>query len=571
MTQFVIYLLDAGANRLGDAALVTASDVNDTRQLDKIGSLDFSFPAADPVAVYLDSATQVDVYDDADGYIGRYSIATVDTSEDNGIGTLRVQCDESLIAFQKEFVGFRRVYSFEPVENVITQLAALAGWSAEVDADIGNTTVIYEGESIHAAIDEMRDRWGKHFRVEALNTIKFGAMGDLSPVLLTNTESVAGGVGEDIGIITALQKSKDISQVYNKVIPLGAGQGEARVSIQDTSGYGTYTTQTGVNADGSNYYFIEDASSVAAYGRRTRIVNFPTIAPIANNDTDIARARGALKLAAEAYIARSLPPNEELSVTAVSLPSTVKVGDRVLVRYQKPYLSINAYYYVMDITRRRSATGERMADIILCSIDKRRTSDMDVIIDTIHDLKSLRVHIQPYPFWSENTWEKFIQGWTDTIGREYKPAIFKLEVDNSVTHVTKVRIRFKTDALFTPMYFGGVFGTAIADAIYQVVKATHYPYFIRCWVNGVDISAAIGGPWATSLPATAIDISADITTYIVNASGGLRQDHVIMFTAENTTGDAAVGNPPTITNIISHGTIELNVRVQGVTQGIVPT
>ncbi len=88
-------------------------------------------------------------------------------------------------------------------------------------------------------------------------------------------------------------------------------------------------------------------------------------------------------------------------------------------------------------------------------------------------------------------------------------------------------------------------------------------------MNGIDVSASYGGPWG--LTNVAFDVTADITDLINGAVGGIYQDHIIEFKALNRTGDAAVGNPPTINNLNSNGYIECNIRIQGITQGINPT
>lgn len=56
---------------------------------------------------------------------------------------------------------------------------------------------------------------------------------------------------------------------------------------------------------------------------------------------------------------------------------------------------------------------------------------------------------------------------------------------------------------------------------------SQYPDTMSIKVDDVDVTAALGGPWGVG--AAAIDLSLDITSYLVNASGGLRQRHVVEF------------------------------------------
>lgn len=51
------------------------------------------------------------------------------------------------------------------------------------------------------------------------------------------------------------------------------------------------------------------------------------------------------------------------------------------------------------------------------------------------------------------------------------------------------------------------------------------PNTVRVWVDGIDRTSALGGPWGVG--GGAIDETLDITAYIVNAAGGLRQRHTV--------------------------------------------
>jgi hypothetical protein len=62
---------------------------------------------------------------------------------------------------------------------------------------------------------------------------------------------------------------------------------------------------------------------------------------------------------------------------------------------------------------------------------------------------------------------------------------------------------------------------------YGIYDDTHYPQNITLWIDGVDRTAALGGPWALSDAAVGIEV--EISTYLNNAAGGLRQTHTITF------------------------------------------
>ena len=87
---------------------------------------------------------------------------------------------------------------------------------------------------------------------------------------------------------------------------------------------------------------------------------------------------------------------------------------------------------------------------------------------------------------------------------------------------------------------------------YGVFEDSHYPQNISIYINGVDRTTALGGPWA--LTDAAVNVELDITEYLVDAVGGLRQTHEIKFavsgvgldfdsgSVEFTVGETLTGN-----------------------------
>ena len=72
-------------------------------------------------------------------------------------------------------------------------------------------------------------------------------------------------------------------------------------------------------------------------------------------------------------------------------------------------------------------------------------------------------------------------------------------------------------------------------AAYGIYQDTVYPTTIFLEIDGVARGEALGGPWAAG--GAAVDVELDITTYLVNASGGLRQNHSIKFSCTSGQGE----------------------------------
>ena len=62
-----------------------------------------------------------------------------------------------------------------------------------------------------------------------------------------------------------------------------------------------------------------------------------------------------------------------------------------------------------------------------------------------------------------------------------------------------------------------------------------YPKGLSVELDGADITAAIGGPWASA--SEAVEVEADITTQLQQAAGGLRQKHRLVISATGGQGE----------------------------------
>lgn len=636
MTAFVspfrIDLLGASGNRLGGGPLTTVTQLATTERLDAAGDLVFSLPAADPRTVHITAGAQFDVYDTVDGYLGRFLHKQRSLDEAGGLATLTVQAFDLLRELSRYTIGYRRTYNYEDVADVVDDLIDVApGWTAEVDASIGNTTVAYEGGSVLMAVDVLRDRWGQHYRLKSTDpdakVLQFGAFGSASGVRLTQ---LRGQVSEDfaeateIAIVERIRLVEESEQIFNSVIPLGAGQGVNQITIQGSI-VGDYAVQTGTNKDGSSYYYLQDTDSIATYGVRWKELTLSGIHPLTNSDLNLSRARDALKLAAEAYLNRHLVPTVVYAVTVRALRSPVRVGDTVRLAYRGVvdnygYLDVDEDFYVMDLARNRVATGERTTTLTIATTAERRTADSDVLVEVVRDVRALKVDVPvsmaygkvgPYvkrmssavdaPFTirigdevtflhyamlrfataplrssvtsvasgggTVETSESAGSGTISSGGSEHYHSIagapgstpsstktewrpvrvdsygttynVKFEVDNNMpgtalfsandspAHTHQVTVPDHTHDVNLPDH--------THDAVYGLFEDTVRPSTISIAIDGIDRTAALGGPWAAGGGAVTVEV--DIADYLTGAAGGLRQDHSVEFSCTGGRGE----------------------------------
>ena len=447
-SPFSIDVLDSSGGVIGAGPLATVMQMNDTDSLDKIGNATFSLPASDPACSLITAGCQFALRDRVDGYVGQFLYRSKRLTDSWGEPLLEVNCDSTLQELSRYTVGFRRVYDYDAVDVVVADLISLAtGWSASVDAGIGNTTIPYEGESVLVAMDALRDRWGQHYRLSPPRMLQFGAFGVASGVRLTNLRGqVAAEIAAhtEIAIVSSISLVEEDAEVFNRIIPLGAGQGVSQLTIELATA-GAYAVVSALNQDGTSYYYIESSASIASYGRRVRVLICPQFRPITNSVADILNAANALKLTAEAYIARHLTPKVTYDVEVVGLRQVIRPGDTVRLAYRGvvegyTYIDIDQDFYVMDITRSRSIVGQRAARLTIASVAQRRTADSDVMIDVINDVRALKVHVPITLAYAP------VGPYTKRIDSTHTAA-FTVRIGSEVTALNYAIMRFRTAPL----------------------------------------------------------------------------------------------------------------------------
>src|SRR5690606_9935958 len=150
----------------------------------------------------------------------------------------------------------------------------------------------------------------------AVPILEFGPFGELSDIVLEDAKGqvqYSAQLNDKIAYIVNAEIVEESDDIFNRIIPLGAGQGVSQLTIEQAT-LGTYPKLTGTNPDGSNYYYIEDIDSILAYGVKERILSFPNINPLTNSEINVINAANALKLTAEAYLQKHLVPRKEYAL-----------------------------------------------------------------------------------------------------------------------------------------------------------------------------------------------------------------------------------------------------------------
>jgi hypothetical protein len=656
-------LLNPAGAVIGGAPLMTITRLSRTQTLDQIGSIMLNVPATDPLCAYIDNGTHLRIYHRAWGYLGEYVVSTRRLSADQA--TYEYKAWSLLIELGRLSTFLRRQFNDVAVTTVIStghlsgyQYGLLygTGWTpGTFDAGMGNVVVEFNGQSILEAIGEVCKRKRVHFREgTSARTLDVGALGVDSGYRLIAPQLLTSDLENNTlaGIVESVSQEEDGDSVVNCVIALGGGQGDAALTLEKCTKSSPYVVQTTTNPDGTTCYYISDATSVATYGAIWRVLPMTMITPLSNSAADIANAANAVYDAAVAYLLRQKDEHINYRVSAINVPSGLKVGDQVRLVYRGAvtrrgvaykWVDIDSLFWVITHNDELDASGAIKTSLELANIDRKRMEDADVIIGALQAVQVMQTFVQPYP-----SAETFV--YREEIAPSHTVTL-PIEIDSRVLYLNSCKVRVQTRPLrstITATAGGGgttvtsaagggstvtsaagggqttssgggalvssagggthqhnfkVWGNGVgsdyvkiesnilvhvnsgnidqwteyttnhthtisvpshthtvADHTHSITIAAHthsitlsnhthgltygiyddtaYPATVSLAIDGVDRTAALGGPWAVG--GGAMNSVLDITTYLVNASGGLRQAHTLVFSCTGGLGQMVV-------------------------------
>jgi hypothetical protein len=210
-----------------------------------------------------------------------------------------------------------------------------------------------------------------------------------------------------LAAIESIEVEDTITELWNWIIPLGAGAGALQLTLASSTRVMPYTIQTMTGPDGNPVYYIADAASIALYGQRERVMVAKDIVPASTGATDVQNAANALYDLAASQLQRWWSQKQTAyKLTVTGLDPAVKPGDSVRVRWRGyalqqgtkyVYLDINDDLYILERTRRFPADGTEHSDLVVSNLDRALQTPDDSIVAQIADtVRSFRTHPQTW-------------------------------------------------------------------------------------------------------------------------------------------------------------------------------
>jgi hypothetical protein len=587
----------AGA-RLGDGPVMLTSAAV-TRVLDGIGTIRFSVPGTDTRArALLLNERRVRLWFQAhDGVtprqIGSGIIRQVRASGTPADWSLDLEGPDDLDGLARVSTKLGRKYSAQTVSTIASSLVGLvSGWS--VSASGGEVTdARFDGVSVFKALLALAQQQGLHVRAgTSTNTVEVGAFGTAAGLRLVNPIGAPPAIdaADEIALIETISVEQNSEAVCTRLYPIGAGIGEAWLTIFKADRNLPYTRQV-ANINGIDQHFLEDFAAVALYGVIEKMGRFGDIAPLTNSEADQKNAANALYDAAAAWLSRYSQRQDVYQVTAHKVRTTLRPGDKVRLVYNgvverdgmvSNFIDVDGDMWVMEVTERVGLEGASV-DLVLSSVDRQAQDAARVVIGALEELSVDGVTVKPY--FNRSSWVY------DRVIDPFFPASVPVVLTNATQRLNRCRVRVRTRAFIStarsavtntthrhsilqsgagtgPYYyrdvimydqatnatFRALLPVSIESAAflaqtdietnedfitvnYGLQQDTQTPAGLRVFVNNIDRTTALGGPWLVSGGAGMFEV--DVTQWIESVVP-LQQEHIVRIECTSGQGEVEV-------------------------------
>lgn len=535
---------------------ITLTSASATRALDGAGAFTLAFPAASEAffdLIALERRVRIYVeQDEQPRFFGGGIIRDLNIDESSGGAKVTISGPDFLDALSRKSVLLGRIYDLQAPTDIASDLISLVDpWS--LSTTITGTSYYqgpnfiqsarFDGVSVLKALIRIADQAGFHIREGTTpNVVEMGVFGDDSGIkaVKPDTLTVELNSRDDILLIEKISQKSSSRDVINWIIPLGAGEGDAAVTLEHCL---NFIPESMEGPDGRTLYFIEDTDSIETYGQNEKVVTFKDIVPTGNSILSKNYTADLLYAAALTWLNRNAQPQVVYNLSVKKVRTAIRPGDKIRVSYQgiidtdgghHTYLDINELFWVLKTTEQASDSGLSM-QMEIATVDRQ---DRDTVTELVQGLEAIdvrNVSPQTHTIWVFKEGIKPVWGSASPGDVHEALAIFYLDIDDDVTDILSVKLHFASESAYTT---AGVTTSVTWDGDYfaYYTRSPNFPATIHLTINGIDVTSEFGGPWGTVGAGTG-EIEIDITDKIRAAAGGMYNDHTIQFSCANASGE----------------------------------
>jgi len=440
---------DLAGNLLGSGPIVGILTAEYSGRLDEIGDWRLTVDATATNADQLVEGREVRIRREGEGLLFRGVIdqaaITVGAADDRVLEASGRSVAAQLV-WANTLLG--RTFAGDTVTSAVGTLISGTGWSAGT-IDAGTLiSARFDGASVWKALREVARVMGWHVREDNLNrNVDLGEAGAASGLVFRAVEHPDA----DLGVVPllGLRIAGEDTELWNRVIPLGAGEGVNVLTLEHSSRTTPYTIQTATGPDGNPYWYLEDAASIASYGARTQIVKVDDIAPLSNAAQEIEDAADVLYDVAAAWLGYHASPAAFYEATVGNLrhieagSPTFRLGETARLQWtgiaedesgRRQWRSVDATVYVMGYRRSFNPDGSDTWELELATVDRHAEGAGDRIAQAIEDIWAIQTAMKPF------TYREIHGPYRESVDATHDATI-TVDYDDTVTYLHRAELR----------------------------------------------------------------------------------------------------------------------------------
>lgn len=427
-------------NKIGPGPIVSANQFSVTKRLDKAGEFAFAMPGSDEKASYIQAKRGISINaipgNPTNGsvltYIGGGIIDSISKKPgDDGTVTLAVSGSDPLrLLTRRTIVG--AFQNHDAVDALATLAANYApGWTFNPDPlwIISPVTIYmsFSGETVLACVIKIAEKLGAHVYLSGRRTLQCQVTPDDSGI---RAIQMAGSPATETCAIMDLEEVSDSYDLVTRIIPYGAGQGNARLTLAASNATppAGYTLSTAQN-------YLSNNAAETEYGIAEQRVEFKDIAPLSNTDADMQAAANSLYESAKIWLDLNTVPHKAYRLKIAGCNQVLRPMQTIRVVYRGDNLELNDDLLILESTVRGDTNEVYTTDLVVSNLARWPASDAGAVVDTVKQSNTFIAH----PQLNANA---YTTGYTKTVDDTYN-ATFRFRFGNEVTTLSQVLFEFQ--------------------------------------------------------------------------------------------------------------------------------
>lgn len=524
-----IDVLDSSGAVLGSGPITSATGWQSTTRMDRAGVFSFEMPASDAKSSLIEPLRIVRCYATVNGAwveIGAGVVERIETEiDDSGQAVLRVSGSDMLAELTTQ--SPLQVYidgGFVPATATHAQaVAGLAGWAPgwtftpDGTPPVNSLTGRWNYETTLQACVSLAAKCRNHFYLTGFRTLAFASTWTASGVRAVQAR---GDLGAGTCAIAQLRTVEDGSEIITYLIPFGAGNADARLTMIPA----TATVPAGYTAPqvATWYRALTHTAATATYGTRVRVVQFKDVTPISSTDADVQAAANALMDQAVRYLSTRIAPQRFYSLAVSECPTVLRPLQTIRVVYRDVAqgISIDEDLLILEATTEVRADGPRTTGLLVATADRWPDSDSGAVVQRL-------TQAQLYEVAPQLNANSYVISYTKPVD-DAETASFRFRFDSEVVQLTRLTFDFQLLPLESTVK--SVAGTAQTTA------------------SGGATTTAAGGATTSSSGGSSTPTTSSGGSSTPTSDSGSGHTHQISL-ANSTSGTAVyfagTGSPPT--------------------------